>query len=188
MTNDPQQQQMIREAMKSIAERRPGRTKLVYDKTKKTIVAVAEGAQAPRALNITADDADMFAVATLSSRWLREQWLQLKRDGWLPLTLGAWDDGDALTQVELCVQPSCSLDSAAVLLNDNVPRPPGTKVHIILKPADTPVYNAATFAAPDGTFHQASCWRLVDGVKQVIDICFADVQPELATRRAGILE
>jgi molybdopterin/thiamine biosynthesis adenylyltransferase len=28
----------------------------------------------------------------------------------------------------------------------------------------------------------------VDGVKQVIDICFADVQPELATRRAGILE
>ena len=60
-TNDPQQQQMIREAMKSIAERRPGRTKLVYDKTRRTIVAVAEGAQAPRALNITADDADMFA-------------------------------------------------------------------------------------------------------------------------------
>ena len=80
-TNDPQQQQMIREAMKSIAERRPGRTKLVYDKTKKTIVAVAEGAQAPRALNITADDADMFAVATLSSRWLREHWQQVKRDG-----------------------------------------------------------------------------------------------------------
>jgi len=53
MTNDPQQQQMIRDAMKSIAERKPGRTKLVYDKTKRTIVAVAEGAQAPRALNIT---------------------------------------------------------------------------------------------------------------------------------------
>lgn len=174
--------------MKSIAERRPGRTKLVYDKTKKTIVAVAEGAQAPRALNITADDADMFAVATLSSRWLREQWLQLKRDGCLPLTLVAWDDGEALTQVELCVQPSGFLDNAAVLLNDNIAQPAGTKVHIILKPADTPVYNAATFAAPDGTFHQASCWRDVDGVKQVIDICFADVQPELAIRRAGILE
>ena len=64
--NDPQKQ-MIREAMKSIAERKPGRTKLVYDKTKRTIVAVAEGTQAPRALNITADDADMFAVMTLSS-------------------------------------------------------------------------------------------------------------------------
>ena len=47
-TNDPQQQQMIREAMKSIAERKPGRTKLVYDKTKRTIVAVAAGTQAPR--------------------------------------------------------------------------------------------------------------------------------------------
>lgn len=188
MTNDPQQQQMIREAMKSIAERRPGRTKLVYDKAKKTIVAVAEGAQAPRALNITADDADMFAVATLSSRWLREHWQDAKRDGRLPLTLGAWDDGDALTQVELCVQPSCVLNSAAVLLDEKVHPPAGTQVYIILKPADTPVYDAATFAAPDGTFHQASCWRLVDGVKQVIDICFADVQPELATRRAGILE
>ena len=188
MTNDPQQQQMIREAMKSIAERRPGRTKLVYDKAKKTIVAVAEGAQAPRALNITADDADMFAVATLSSRWLREHWQDAKRDGRLPLTLGAWDNGDALTQVELCVQPSCVLNSAAVLLDEKVHPTAGTQVYIILKPADTPVYDAATFAAPDGTFHQASCWRLVDGVKQVIDICFADVQPELATRRAGILE
>ncbi len=38
---DPQQQQMIREAMKAIAERKPGRTKLVYDKTRRTIVAVA---------------------------------------------------------------------------------------------------------------------------------------------------
>ena len=78
-TNDPQQQQMIREAMKAIAERKPGRTKLVYDKTKRTIVAVAEGTQAPRALNITAYDADMFAMATLSSRWLREHWPRLKQ-------------------------------------------------------------------------------------------------------------
>lgn len=47
MTTDPQQQQMIREAMKAIAERRPGRSKLVYDKTKRTIVAVSEGSQTP---------------------------------------------------------------------------------------------------------------------------------------------
>jgi len=40
--SDPQQQTMIRDAMKAIAERRPGRTKLVYDKTKRTIVAVAD--------------------------------------------------------------------------------------------------------------------------------------------------
>ena len=59
----------------------PDKTKLVYDKTKRTIVAVAEGAQAPKALNITADDADMFAVATLSSAWLREQWPHIVREG-----------------------------------------------------------------------------------------------------------
>lgn len=54
------QQQMIREAMQAIAERRPGRSKLVYDKTRRTIVAVPVGAQPAHALNITAEDADMF--------------------------------------------------------------------------------------------------------------------------------
>jgi hypothetical protein len=51
---------MIQEAMVDIAQRRPGRTKLVYDKTRRTIVAVAVGAQPANALNITAEDADMF--------------------------------------------------------------------------------------------------------------------------------
>jgi hypothetical protein len=46
-TNDPVQRQMIRDAMQAIAARKPGRSKLVYDKTKRTIVAVAEGSQAP---------------------------------------------------------------------------------------------------------------------------------------------
>jgi hypothetical protein len=59
-TRDLQQQQMIREAMQAIAERRPGRTKLVYDKTRRTIVAVPAGSQPARALDITAEDADMF--------------------------------------------------------------------------------------------------------------------------------
>lgn len=61
-TRDLQQQQMIREAMEAIAQRRPGRTKLVYDKTRRTIVAVATGDQSARGLNITAEDADMFVA------------------------------------------------------------------------------------------------------------------------------
>jgi hypothetical protein len=54
------QKQMIREAMQSIVERKPGRTKLVYDKTRRTIVAVSAGDTASRGLNISAEDADMF--------------------------------------------------------------------------------------------------------------------------------
>lgn len=54
------QKAMIREAMQAIAERRPGRTRLVYDKTKRTIVAVSSSDTTPRGLNITAEDADMF--------------------------------------------------------------------------------------------------------------------------------
>ena len=107
-TNDPQQQ-MIRDAMQAIAQRKPGKTKLVYDKTKRTIVAVAEGSQTPRALNITADDADMFAVVTLASAWLRQQWPQVLREGGISCSFSSWDDGDALTQCELGPQPSTAM-------------------------------------------------------------------------------
>lgn len=58
--NQSSQQRLIREAMQAIAERRPGKSRLVYDKTRRTIVAVPVGASAPRGLNITAEDADMF--------------------------------------------------------------------------------------------------------------------------------
>ena len=116
--SDPQQQQMIQDAMKAIAQRRPGRTKLVYDKTKRTIVAVAEGAQSARALNITADDADMFAVATLSSRWLSDQWPRISRDHGIPIRFSSWDDGDALTQYDLGVQPSPADVEGTVILGE----------------------------------------------------------------------
>jgi len=51
---------MIREAMEAIAQRRPGRSRLVYDKDRQTIVAVAADEAVARGLNITAEDADMF--------------------------------------------------------------------------------------------------------------------------------
>jgi hypothetical protein len=54
------QKDQIREAMQAIASRRPGRNKLVYDKAKKTIVAVSSSDYATTGLNITAEEADMF--------------------------------------------------------------------------------------------------------------------------------
>ena len=94
------QRSMIRDAMQAIAQRKPGKSKLVYDKTKRTIVAVSEGVPTPQALNITADDADMFGIVTLSSGWLREKWPQLTKVGSLPVDFSSWDDGDALTQID----------------------------------------------------------------------------------------
>ena len=187
-TNDPQQQQMIREAMKSIAERKPGRTKLVYDKTKRTIVAVAEGTQAPRALNITADDADMFAVATLSSRWLRDRWPAIKQDGAVTVAMSSWDDGDALTQVDLGVLPSPAVARAAVLLGDASRSPDDVHLHVVLQLADGAKPDAATFVAPDGSWHRATGALVQNGNKESVEVCFADVEPELATRRSGLLE
>jgi molybdopterin/thiamine biosynthesis adenylyltransferase len=186
-TNDPQQQ-MIREAMKSIAERKPGRTKLVYDKSKRTIVAVAEGTQAPRALNITAEDADMFAVLTLSTRSLLNRWSELTREGCVFVTLSSWDDGDAFTQSDLGIRSAPSLARAAVLVGDRRNSPADMQAYVLLTPTDGSKLDAATIAAPDGSYHRASAWRLVNGTEEPVDVCFADVQPELATRRSGILE
>ena len=54
------QKEMIKEAMQAIAQRRPGQSKLVYDKTSKTIVAVSTSGSVVAGLNISSEDADMF--------------------------------------------------------------------------------------------------------------------------------
>jgi molybdopterin/thiamine biosynthesis adenylyltransferase len=186
--NDPQQQQMIRDAMKAIAERKPGRTKLVYDKSKRTIVAVAEGSQPPRALNITAEDADMFAVMTLSSRWLREQWPQITRDRMVSALFSSWDEGDAFTQCSLGVQPSPAVLQGTILLGEGTAPPDGTQLRVVLTPTEASGSDPSTFAAPDGVAHRAVAWRTLNNTEQAVTPVFADVQPELGIRRASILE
>ncbi|MBI1826033.1 MAG: ThiF family adenylyltransferase [Planctomycetes bacterium] len=179
---------MIREAMKAIAERKPGRSKLVYDKTKRTIVAVVEGAQTPRALNITADDADMFAVVTVSSRWLREQWPQIMRDRVTSTLFSSWDDGDAFTQCNLGIHPAPSIIQGAVLFGDGIEPPDGTQLRVILTPTQNSNLDPSTFVAPDGSTHCAEGRRTSNNSDEAVTAVFVDVQPALATRRAGILE
>jgi molybdopterin/thiamine biosynthesis adenylyltransferase len=186
MTTDPQQQQMIRDAMKAIAERRPGRSKLVYDKTKRTIVAVTEGTQTPRALNITADDADMFAVATLSSQWLRERWNEFTRDSMLAVGFSSWDNGEAFTQQELGPLPAASLVHGTLSTAGKAASATKTALLLVLNPAKADDSDPAVFVAPDGSAYRVSA-RVSEGAEPV-SVVFADVQPTLATRRAGILE
>jgi molybdopterin/thiamine biosynthesis adenylyltransferase len=181
MTTNSVQSQMIREAMQAIAERKPGKSKLVYDKTKRTIVAVTEGAQTPKALNITADDADMFGVATLSAAWLRNEWSALKEARRLSVSFSSWDDGDALTQSELCVQPSPDRVEGTLLLNGQ--KESGFSIN--LTPIEASAPHRASFVGPDGVAYRAEATHQ-DG--RAIEIEFADVEAELDLRRSGILE
>jgi molybdopterin/thiamine biosynthesis adenylyltransferase len=178
---------MIREAMQAIAERKPGRSKLVYDKTKRTIVAVAEGSQTPQALNITADDADMFGVITLSSDWLRKNWPQLKSQGALPLTFSSWDDGDALTQLELCIQPSAATARGTLSL-DRDTKSGSSGTVIVLQKIQGGASNLDRFLAPDGELYRATVSVEAGQATPSADVVFADVEPQLELRRAGILE
>ncbi len=57
------QKEMIKEAMQAIAQRKPGNSKLVYDKARRTIVAVSSTQQMAAGLNISSEDADMFATS-----------------------------------------------------------------------------------------------------------------------------
>lgn len=178
------QQLMIQEAMKAIAERKPGRSKLVYDKAKRTIVAVTAGVETPRALNITADDADMFAIVTLSSQWLREQWPHIERDKKIAVRFSVWDNGDAHTQCDLGPQPSPSSVEGVVAVGEESAAADKSAPRVSLTPYKPSKGDHVAFIAPDGSAYIATGSR----AGEPIDVVFADVQPELATRRSGILE
>ncbi len=79
------------------------------------------------------------------------------------------------------------METAAIILGDAAP-PQGTTTSVVLRPADDAKTDAATFVAPDGSHHSAAAWRQDGDERQSLEVCFADVQPELATRRSGVLE
>jgi len=188
MTNtDPQQQQMIRDAMKAIAERRPGKSRLVYNKEKRTIEAVSESAQTPRALNITAEDADMFAVATLSSEWLRKQWASIRSGA--HARFRSWDNGDALTQVELGSQPAATTTiSGSISLGDPVTTRNQADVRFVLTKDPVEANKQDRFRAPDGVVYKVTGFRRAGSTEEALDVTLADVQPSLEIRRSAILE
>ena len=189
MTNpDPQQQQMIRDAMKAIAERKPGRSKLVYNKEKRTIEAVSEGSQNPRALNITAEDADMFAVATVSSDWLRQQWSDIQGKGIVSARFNSWDDGDAFTQVELGPQLAPITVPGTISLAGSVPSDGEALLHIVLTKHRAAQQKEVLFDAPDGNSYRIAGLSRAGGKQEPVEVDLVEVQPALASRRAAILE
>jgi molybdopterin/thiamine biosynthesis adenylyltransferase len=185
---NPQQQQMIREAMKAIAERKPGRSKLVYNKDKRTIEAVSDSAQTPRALNITAEDADMFGVATMSSQWLREHWPHLLRDRVAHVRFNSWDDGDAFTQADLGPQSAPTIVPGVILLDDHNASADDNELCVVLTKDDSSKPQANAFEAPDGGIYHPVGSRKVGWTREPIEIDLVEVQPALASRRAAILE
>lgn len=181
------QQQMIREAMKAIAERRPGRTKLVYDKAKRTIVAVSEHSATPRALNITADDADMFATLTVSAEWLSERWTDISSGKAVEAELSSWDGGDALTHCKLGVQPSAERVTCKIGLSAAV-TPPGSGLFATVERTEAGDRDKSVFVAPDKTRYRLRVSNGKRGASDQIDVVVAYVQPELELRRSGLLE
>jgi molybdopterin/thiamine biosynthesis adenylyltransferase len=154
--------------------------------TGQSLADFAEGSQAPQALNITADDADMFATITLSSDWLRENWQKLKDNGSIPIQFSSWDGGDALTQSALCMTPSpTSVDGVLFFGQENAKD--FDKLAVFLTASQTSASRLDNFSSPNGDLYTAKVWAGKE-VDESTEVVFADVEPQLELRRFGILE
>jgi molybdopterin/thiamine biosynthesis adenylyltransferase len=102
-------------------------------------------------------------------------------------TFSRWDDGDAFTQSGIGVQSAPRLAKGTIQLDAEPKAPQGEPVSIVLSPADSPDSGVSTFAAPDGSPYVGVATAGEKPREQNV-VIFADVGPELATRRKGILE
>ena len=102
------QKEKIREAMQAIASRRPGRNKLVYDKTKKTIVAVSSYRLYNNWLEYYGRRSRyvLSTMITIPSEYLNTNWKKLVDNKILPIILSEWDDGDAYSLSSMGIFPS----------------------------------------------------------------------------------
>ena len=181
----PTQKEMIREAMQAIAQRRSGRTKLVYDKAQKTIVAVSATDQPPRGLNISSEDADMFcsSIVTITSNYLDAHWSQLVDTGILPTQLSEWDEGDAYTLSELGPLPGHKRTFGAVVLED-------------IDVADFPVVirlqknhdEGGVYRCPNGTEYGITAERVNREEKKQLEVRVENISESISSRRRGLLE
>ena len=128
----------------------------------------------------------MFAVVTVSAHWLREHWIQLKKDGYLRLALSSWDDGDALAPSDLGAHPACVKEHASVQLGPALVQTDG-RIQILLEPLGGSKV-ARQFQRPGWHALSPTCSKIWMKSRDRSEVCMADVQPELNTRRKGILE
>lgn len=181
------QKEMIKEAMQAIATRKPGRSKLVYDKAKRTIVAVSVAEQTTTGLNITAEDADMFSrgIITITSEFLNDNWVKLFPNSILPTPLSEWDEGEAYTLASIGVAPSQKIIFAAIVLED-------TEVHdlpiIIRLRKLTGNTKQHDYRSPEGISYIASAELFINGVASEIQIKIVELAKSLCLRQQGLLE
>lgn len=183
------QKEMIKEAMEAIAGRKPGKNKLVYDKIKKTIVAVSiteQTEQKVTALNISAEDADMFSqkTITITSQYLNKNWEKLITDCILPIELYEWDEGDAYTLKSLGLSPGQKIISAAMVLEEKQISefPIIIRIH---KSSNDGIYN---YISPEGNQYNVMAKQLLMGTFENVRIVVADLDKELPSRYKGLLE
>ena len=181
----PTQKDMIREAMQAIAQRRSGRTKLVYDKVQKTIVAVSATDQPPKGLNISSEDADMFcsSVVTITSDYLDAHWSNLVSTGILPTQLSEWDEGDAYSLCEIGPLPGYKRILGAVVLED-------------IDVTDFPVVirlrknhdEGTVYRCPNGTEYRITAERTNREERTHLEVRVENIATSIAARRRGLLE
>lgn len=181
------QKEMIKEAMQAIAARKPGRSKLVYDKTKRTIVAVSVADQTRTGLNITAEDADMFSegLITITSEFLDDNWQKLLANSILPIPLSEWDGGEAYTLASIGVAPSQKVIFAAAILEGTTVSDFPIVVRLRRLSDNTGQYG---YQSPEGTPYAVTAEVLVNDLAKKVQVEIVGLAESLSSRRQGIIE
>jgi molybdopterin/thiamine biosynthesis adenylyltransferase len=183
----PTQKEMIKEAMQAIAQRKPGRSKLVYDKASKTIVAVSTIGTTPTGLNISSEDADMFGlfVITIATEYLNSNWGVLATNSFIPIKFSEWDDGDTYTPAEIGAISSHKLVGGAIVLEDA--QVPDFPIKIRLRQCSSDG-RPNLYQCPDGTRYEVTAEKLIDGAIESVPVLVEAISRELSARRHGLLE
>ena len=172
--------------MQAIAQRKPGRTKLVYDNLQRTIVAVSTTDQTPRGLNISSEDADMFissSVVTITADYIDSHWPELVDTGILRIKLSEWDEGDAYTLSEIGPLPGYVRALGAVVLGD-IDVGDCSVVIRLQEDGD----EGTLYQCPTGKEYRVTAKRIRRQTEDKMDVRVDTISECISSRRRGLVE
>jgi len=181
------QKEKIQEAMQAIAARRSGRNKLVYDKTRKTIVAVSTTDYTTTGLNISAEEADMFLceIITIPLEYLNNNWKKIADNKILPIILSEWDDGDVYSLSSIGKWPGQKEVYGAIVIGERDIK----EYQIVIQLKKTSADQNFDYVSPLGEKFKAISYSNAGKMKgEKIITHIVDVGYEISTRNHGLIE
>lgn len=125
-------------------------------------------------------------MITIPAEYLDDNWNILVSTSKLPITLNAWDEGDAYVLSSMGQFHSLKKIDAVIVIGDTKISGIPIVIRLYKMPNDTKSYN---YTSPEGNLYTANaCYITSDSKTQPLDINIVNIAKTLSLRRMGILE